>query len=142
MNVLERTFQTLSVPAEYERFRTLIDDQDRLRSLATWKNNVYAALATLGDLVAQKRATGEELDDTMLANIVFYLSPYTIESDNDGLDLSPWSDPSKRHIALGMFFRVFVMLPRDDNVPDQTSFPSHKLVNQAFLCFVMYSSRI
>ncbi|KAF5363567.1 hypothetical protein D9756_000959 [Leucocoprinus leucothites] len=92
-------FKSLKIPTEYDRFQNLYDDQEALKSLETWKNNVYSALDVLKIRVAHSRAEGEHLGNSTLANIVFYVMPYAIESDNDGLDLAPWTTPAMQHAA-------------------------------------------
>jgi len=52
--------------------------------------------------VAQMRAEGELLNDTSLADLVFYVIPYTIESNSDELDLTSWSTPAMQHLAFGI----------------------------------------
>jgi hypothetical protein len=99
-------FKPLKVPAQYGRYQNLDDDQEAIKFLATWKNDVYTALNDLNNRVAQARASGELLDDATLANIVFYVLPYAIESDGCGLDLAPWSAPPMQHTAFGMFLRL------------------------------------
>ncbi|EKM75759.1 hypothetical protein AGABI1DRAFT_131988 [Agaricus bisporus var. burnettii JB137-S8] len=96
MNDLQNIFQSLRIPSEYEQFQSLADDSDALRALDPWRQNVQHAVAALGDLV---RDPAERLDDDMLADIVFYLSPFSIAPEHDGLDLSPWTDQSMRNIA-------------------------------------------
>ena len=50
------------------------------------------------------RAEGELLNNTALADLVFYVIPYTIASDSNGLDLAPWSTPVMQHLAFGIIF--------------------------------------
>lgn len=109
MHDWEATFKSLKIPAEYARLQSLYDDQETLKSLAAWQSNIHIPLGALRNLVGQKRATGEPIDDATLANIVFYVSPFAIESENDGLDLSPWSTPSAQHTALGTFPTTFCL---------------------------------
>jgi hypothetical protein len=97
---MDDLLQSLRIPAEYGQ-----NEPDALGDLGPWKQSVYPTLAALGDMVARKRATAEQLDDSMLADIVFYLSPLSIAPEHDGLDLSPWTDQLIRRIALGMQFR-------------------------------------
>jgi len=99
---LDKFLVPLKIPSEYGRFQRLCDDQEVLRSLAAWKNNVYNDLDALNTYVAQMRAQGEFLNDTLLADLVFYVVPYAIESDNDVLDLAPWSTPAIQYLALGI----------------------------------------
>jgi hypothetical protein len=117
-------FKPLIIPAEYSRFQKICDDQDALTSLGTWKNEAYDMLRTLNSHLAHKRIAGEVSDDTILANIVFHVSPFAIESENDGLDLSPWSAPAMQHIAVGKFFSCCVCITSDNKVPDQKFFLS------------------
>jgi len=99
---LDKFFLPLKIPSEYGRLQRLCDDQEVLRSLAAWKNNVYNELDALNTHVAQMRAEGELLNDTSLADLVFYVIPYAIESDSDELDLAPWSTPAMQHLAFGI----------------------------------------
>ncbi|KAJ3571675.1 hypothetical protein NP233_g3604 [Leucocoprinus birnbaumii] len=99
MTEWDNLFNPLKVPAEYDRFRNLHDDQDTLDSLGTWKNNVYSALNILNARVVQARAEGEALNDATLANVVFYVMPFAIEPVEEGLELAPWTDPALQHTA-------------------------------------------
>jgi hypothetical protein len=84
-----RDLQALRIPSEYGQ--RVPDDVDTLG----WKQNASSTMAALGDMVA----TAGRLDATTLADIVFYLSPFSIPPD-----LSPWADQLTRHVALGMPF--------------------------------------
>jgi len=101
---LDKFLLPLKIPSEYGRLQRISDDQELLKSLAAWKNNVYSKLDALNTHVAQMRAEGELFNDTLLADLVFYVMPYTIESGSDGLDLAPWSTPGMQHLAFGIIF--------------------------------------
>ena len=102
MMELDKFLLPLKIPSEYGRLQRLCDDQEVLRSLAAWKNNVYNELDALNTHVAQMRAEGELLNDTSFADLIFYVIPYAIESDSDELDLAPWSTPAMQHLAFGI----------------------------------------
>ncbi|KAF9448472.1 hypothetical protein P691DRAFT_792581 [Macrolepiota fuliginosa MF-IS2] len=96
MHNRDSTFVPLRIPAEYSRFQSIYDDQEALKSLGAWQNNIHVALGALRDLVAQKRATSQIIDDTTLANIAFHILPFSIESGND---LVPWATESTQYIV-------------------------------------------
>jgi len=96
---LDKFLLPLKIPSEFQR---LCDDQEVLRSLATWKKNVYNELDALNTHVARMRTEGELLIGTSLADLIFYIIPYTIECDSDGLDLAPWSTPAMQYLAFGI----------------------------------------
>lgn len=98
----EEAFKSLQIPARYASFQSLYDDAEALKSLQTWRGNVHVALETLRDLIFQKQATGEPIDNVALANTVFRVSPFAIESEN-GLDCAPWSPQLTHGIAVGEF---------------------------------------
>ena len=87
---LSKFLLPLKIPSEYGQLQRLCDDQEVLRSLAAWKNNVYNDWDALNIHVAQMRTEGELLNDTSLADLVFYVILYAIEFDSDELDVAPW----------------------------------------------------
>ena len=91
---LDKFLLLSKIPSEYGRLQRLCNDQEVLISLAAWKNNVYNELDALNTHVAQMRAEGELLNDTSLADLVFYMITYTIEFNSDELDLALWSTPA------------------------------------------------
>ncbi len=111
MTIWEETFKSLQVPAQYASFQNLHDDTGALKSLDTWRNNVHLALNTLRDLIIQKQATGEPIDSDALANIVFYVSPFALESEDDDLNCTPWSNESTHGIAVGELCAAILLPP-------------------------------
>lgn len=101
---LDAFFVPLRIPSEYGRFQRLCDDQEALKSLTAWKNKAHNELDALNNHVARARTEGEALNDALLADLVFYVMPYAIESENDGLDLAPWSTPAMQLLAFGIIF--------------------------------------
>jgi len=99
---LDKFLLLLKIPSEYGRLQRLCNDKEVLISLAAWKNNVYNELDALNTHVAQMRAERELLNDTSLADLVFYMITYTIEFNSDELDLALWSTPAMQHLAFGI----------------------------------------
>jgi len=49
-------------------------------------------------------AKGELLNDISLADLIFYMITYAIESDSNRPDITPWSIPVMQHLAFSIIF--------------------------------------